>query len=98
MTYMDFMQKNMFIGFTDIFETSGHIILPCSNLDCTIINKKDLSCRHFFTESGKIASMQLFGMRYAGGDTLIGMLMPFQLQNMEFAENCDAGAFKTKNS
>jgi|GEM_PF-6397988 hypothetical protein len=96
MTYMDFMQKNMFIGFTDIFETSGHIILPCSNLDCTIINKKDLSCRHFFIESGKIASMQLFGMRYAGGDTLIGMLMPFQLQNMEFAENCDAGLLKLK--
>ncbi len=60
MTYFNAMEKNEFMGFTDIFESGNKIILLCKNIGLTIIDKNNNSCRNYNLESYDFPFMNLW--------------------------------------
>jgi len=81
-TYADALNKNIFVGFTDVFETAEHIFVACHNLEYTLIDKNNNTCRKYdYLNREKYSNLPLINIMSTNGDYLIGMLAPDYLKN-----------------
>lgn len=46
-TFADLYAKGIFMGFTDIYETSKYILCMCSNLEYILVDKQTLTCQKY---------------------------------------------------
>jgi len=84
MTYSNHLNDNTFLGFTDIFETPRFIMLGCSNLYYTIVDKKLNQCqRYSYSVGDEYKSLPLYNILSSSEDWLIGVIHPNTLYDIK---------------
>lgn len=74
-TYADCLNKGIFAGFTDIFETRKYILLACHNISYLLIDKEKMSCQRIeYAPSKGHNSIPLYNIRGVSGNRLLGLL------------------------
>lgn len=93
--YHPFMQDEMFVGFTDIFETKDYIVLFCLDVECVVINKRTWkSERYVYGSSGGFECLPFFGIKTSNAHFLVGLLFPLELEQIRVEDITNEGLRK----
>lgn len=83
-TYAACMSDNVFCGFSDIFETERYIILPLKNLEYTVIDKQQSTCRRYsYDIDPENTNLPLYRIAGSSANNLVGLLTLMDLQNLK---------------
>ncbi len=93
--YHPLMQNQLFVGFTDIFETKDYLVLSCLDMEYTIINKRTWKCaRYVYPQNGTYETLPIVGVRASTEDYLVGILYPLDLEQLRVDDITDDGIRK----
>ena len=94
-TYLDQVKNHRFCGFTDIFETSNHIILACKDIIYAIIDKDTFTCKKYsyYINENNI-SIPLNKIISVKDNTLIGVIYSYEIKKKK--KNCKNKEFVNK--
>ena len=74
-SYAKCLEDNVFMGFTDIFETEKYIMLACKNINYILIDKESQVCRQYdYGFSPQNEGCPLYNIRGSHGNQLYGFL------------------------
>lgn len=102
MRYADQLNNDIFVGFTDIFETDRYVLLAFYNMYYVLIEKgSDQLKRYDYTVSSEgISRLPLFGILATGADdTLVGYVDAFRLKSWKFQDgNADSALERLRSA
>jgi hypothetical protein len=89
------MQDELFVGFTDIFETKDYLVLFCLDVECVVINKRSWKCsRYSYPQMGTYETLPLLGIKASTSDYLVGILYPIDFEQLRVDDITDEGIRK----
>ena len=91
-TYVEFY--DYFHGFTDIYETGDKIILPYFNEECTIVDKRTMTCKCYRLGENRATIFPLFKVVGVRGNKILSILSQDDIRDIVDG-TCD---FKGKDS
>ncbi len=93
--YHPLMQDELFVGFTDIFETKDYLVLFCLDVECVVINKRSWKCsRYSYPQMGTYETLPLLGIKASTSDYLVGILYPIDFEQLRVDDITDEGIRK----
>ena len=76
-TYLDFLNNELFIGYSDIFETEDMIFLGCKNLFYTLVDKTSWQAhKYYYRVNEESREIPLYNIISSDGKHLIGLFNP----------------------
>jgi len=84
MTYQKLLEEDMFLGFTDIYETDKYIFTACKNIEYVILNKQERLCKRYNYRLDKNTEcFPLYNIIASDNNALYGLINTSELSRIK---------------